>query len=287
MQALPIEFVDILESVPEVNLNENPWGLLPPKWGRRRAGKQNTEAPKGYSLPDALDFLYNMRTFYDCAEGIWADLGAFFYTNRIGFDDFLQELRDRIPKNWHEGLVEYGKFLFFQCKQTGVFVKWYSLSEEQAEEFAIRQDKTMAIKEANVLRSQRDVLIRAASMETAYNKDIMRRIRQAEDLIAEHSKNEEYMDTLQLKGLHQNVVRSELHSVSRRSQMNRVNETLRKKELKRLYGMIDADHKLTEELNKLTTLMIPPPNQPNQPPPAVTNTLKKTTTGSSKSSNKI
>lgn len=254
MQALPVEFVDVFESVPDVNLNENPWDLLPPKWGRRRAGKESSDAPKGYSLADALDFLYNTRIIYNTAEETWADLGAFFYTNRIGLDDFLQELRDRIPKTWHEGLVEYAQHIFFQCKQSGVFIKWYSLTPEQELELAVRTEKTMHMREANILRSRSDALLREANMSQAYNKDLFRRVRKAEDLIAEHSKNEDYIETLKLKGLHQNVVRSEQNSVSRRSQLDRIGETLRKKELHRLYSMIDADKKVTEELKKL----IPP-----------------------------
>ena len=46
-----------------------------------------------------------MSTFYDCAEEIWDELGVFHYTNRLGFGDFLEELKKRIPSSWHDGLV--------------------------------------------------------------------------------------------------------------------------------------------------------------------------------------
>ncbi len=77
--ALPTEFTDVLESVLEVNLHGNPWSLLPPRWGKLWPGTNATVGPQGYSLSEAVDFLYGMRSFYATAEQIWTELGVFHY----------------------------------------------------------------------------------------------------------------------------------------------------------------------------------------------------------------
>lgn len=112
LRALPVEFVDVLESV-QVELTDNPWSDLPPRWGKMWASHHATDGPKGYNLSDAVDFLYGVRAFYDTAEQIWEELGVFHYQQKLGFEDFLSELRKRIPKTWHEGLIEYVKHVYF------------------------------------------------------------------------------------------------------------------------------------------------------------------------------
>ena len=113
LRALPVEFTDILESVAVVELGHNPWSDLPPRWGKLWPDAHTTEGSGGYSLSDAVDFLYGMRTFYDTAEQIWEELGVYHYTHKLCFEDFLQELRRRIPRTWHEGLVDYVKHVYF------------------------------------------------------------------------------------------------------------------------------------------------------------------------------
>ena len=63
-------------------------------------GKHASDAEQGYAVAEAVDFLYGMRAFYDTAEKIWQELGAFHYSNRLTFNDFLHELRTRIPHSW-------------------------------------------------------------------------------------------------------------------------------------------------------------------------------------------
>lgn len=113
LRALPVEFTDVLESV-HVQLHNNPWSDWPPRWGKIWPEKHCTEGSiQGYALADAVDFLYAMRAFYSTAEQIWDELGIFHYTQKLNFEDFVQELRNRIPMSWHEGLVEYVKYVYF------------------------------------------------------------------------------------------------------------------------------------------------------------------------------
>ena len=122
LKALPVEFVRVLESVPDdVDLARNPWSILPNKWGKLWLDKHATDGPGGYNVADAVDFLYGMETFYDAAEEIWAEFGVFHYTNRLGFGDFLEELRRRLASKWHEGLVEHVKTVYFESRSTGIF----------------------------------------------------------------------------------------------------------------------------------------------------------------------
>jgi len=118
LRALPVEFTDVLESV-NVTLNENPWTDLPPRWGKMWPNKRCTDGvSNGYTLSDAIDFLYAVRVFYATAEQIWQELGVFHYTNKLNLEDFIQELRDRLPNSWHEGLVQYVKHIYFEVRYT-------------------------------------------------------------------------------------------------------------------------------------------------------------------------
>jgi hypothetical protein len=117
LRALPVEFTEILECV-SVTLDSNPWTDLPPRWGKLWPGTHATDGAGGYSLSDAVDFLYGMRTFYDTAEQVWEELGVFHYSQKLAFEDFVQEIRLRIPKTWHEGLVDYVKHVYFTVHGT-------------------------------------------------------------------------------------------------------------------------------------------------------------------------
>ena len=70
MKCLPIEFIDVLESVGSVELNYNPWSDLPSKWGKQWSNQYSVDgAPtSGYNIADVCDFLYAMKTFYNTAE---------------------------------------------------------------------------------------------------------------------------------------------------------------------------------------------------------------------------
>lgn len=120
LRAVPVEFVDVLETVPEVLLHQNPWSDFPSKWGKLWPGTCSPESAEGYSVSDALDFLYGVRAIYDTAETIWGELGVFHYSGRLGFEDFLQEFRERIPKTWHEGLIPYAKHIYFTVSNFAV-----------------------------------------------------------------------------------------------------------------------------------------------------------------------
>lgn len=205
LQALPVEFVEVLESVPTVHLQENPWTLLPEKWGRRRNGKHASDAPLGYTLTDAMEFLYSMRVLYDTVEQIWFEYGVFYCTHRLSFEDYLQEIRQRLPATWHEGLVEYAQHLFFASKATGLFVRWYELSEAQQADTDRKILIAEAKHQAQIEQSKADILRRTAKAERAYHQDIFRRMRQAADQLTEHARGEEYMEVLQAKALHDNL----------------------------------------------------------------------------------
>ena len=102
--------------MPQVSLHANPWNELPQKWGKIWAEDRIKDVPYGNSVTEAVDFLYAMKAFYNTAEVIWREQGPLYYTNRLGLNDFIQELRERIPKTWHDGLVDYVKHVYFLVK---------------------------------------------------------------------------------------------------------------------------------------------------------------------------
>lgn len=210
-----MEFVEILESVPVVKLEENPWDYLPEKWGKLHPGKHVTEASLGYSLPDALNFLYSMRLIYDCVETIWAEYGVFYFTNRLSYQDYLQEVRLRLPSTWHEGLIEFAQHLFFKSKETGIFVRWYELTPEQSADATQKKKMAASKHEASVQQARDDDFRRFYKTQQAYKQDIFRRMRQAADHMAEHSRGEEYIETLQAYAL-----QSQLHKTGKKMTRN-------------------------------------------------------------------
>ena len=142
LKALPVEFVRVL-SVPDVD-SLNPWSiLLPNKWGKLWLDKHARQTePEVIMWPMLLTFCTVYGDLFDAAEEIWAEFGVFHYTNRLGFGDFLEELRRRLASKWHEGLVEHVKTVYFESRSTGIFPRWYSLEgyeDIQRENELIRQ----------------------------------------------------------------------------------------------------------------------------------------------------
>lgn len=253
LQAVPVDFVEILESVPSVNLIDNPWGLLPEKWGRRRHGKESSDAPLGYSLTDALDFLYAMRSFYHAAEAVWDEFGVFYYTGRLGFNDFLQMLREKIPSTWHEGLVDYAKHVFFTSKQSGLFVRWYSLTDEEQMTVQQKANQAVVLKEQNIAKSHQDEERRQKITTALYDQNLQRRMRQAYDQIAEHHRGEEYIESLQSAAVHEGLRQAEKKVLSRQIKREKIIEEQRKLELNRMFEILKEDAPV-RELEKQTVL---------------------------------
>lgn len=113
LRALPVEFVEVLESVPQVLLSQNPWNYFPVRWGKFWPEKQVRDGETGYNVAEAVAFLYGMKSFYDVAEAIWSEVGVFHYTNRLGLKDFIEEIRKRIPHSFEEGSQEYIEHIYF------------------------------------------------------------------------------------------------------------------------------------------------------------------------------
>jgi hypothetical protein len=116
LQALPIEFTDVLEAV-SVSLDENPWSLLPKRWGRRYGDKHCPDADQGIRTQDALHFLYCMRTIYDVAAAVWRKAAAFYMTGRLGCEDFVSEVQERVGQEvWRDEFVQHAELLYFSVR---------------------------------------------------------------------------------------------------------------------------------------------------------------------------
>jgi hypothetical protein len=117
LRAIPIEFANILETVPQVGLWANPWGDLPQKWGKVWSQDRVKDCPYGNSVAEAVDFLYGMKIFYNTAEIVWQETGALHYVCKLSMHDFIQELRERLLKSWHEGLLKHAEFVYMKVRQ--------------------------------------------------------------------------------------------------------------------------------------------------------------------------
>ena len=248
LRALPIEFVEIFESVPEVLLDGNPWSDYPPRWGRIWPGQKKTEAPMGYNVGEAVDFLYSMKPFYDVAEAVWAEYGALHYTNRLNFNDFVQEIRSRIPNTWNEGYIESAKFIYFSCLEAGVFPRWYELSAPIVRENKLRISHDIKRRELNVQRTRKASEDRKTRMDKAYDIDISRKVRRAEELSNEHSLNEKLLTNAEMLALHNVCEQREKAAQKRILRREKRIKDASSNELKRLKEIVKADQDSMNEL---------------------------------------
>jgi Leucine-rich repeat (LRR) protein len=243
LKALPVEFVRVLESVPNVELAVNPWNALPEKWGKLWLDKKATDAPQGYIVADAVDFLYGMQTFYDAAESIWVEHGVFHYTNRLGFGDFLEELRRRIPSTWHEGLVDHVKQIYFQSRSSGIFPRWYSLEghEEVKEENELIREFDKKRREDNVLKAREGALAKDERMAKAYDMAPIIRAKALGAVMDEHNINSAVISNMASTALQHCLSEREVKALKRVER--REQKMLRKEafEMERLKEILQAD----------------------------------------------
>jgi len=243
LKALPVEFCQVLESVEEVTLGGNPWSDLPSKWGKLWDDKKTTDGPGGYSVADAVDFLYGMSSFYDCAEDIWKEHGVFHYTNRLGFGDFLDELRKRIPHAWHEGLVEHVKTLYFPSRATGIFPRWYSLEGHDSiqEERATMKAIDTARRERNVELAREGALAKDERMRKAYDVAPLVRAQRQGAMSNEHSLNLQVIANMEAAALNHCSVEREV--IAEKRVKRREAKMLKKEahEMERLKEILDTN----------------------------------------------
>ena len=118
LRAIPTEFTDILESVPNVDITENPWSDWPKKWGKLFEKKSCSDSVLGYSVPDVLHFLYSVQLFYYDAEKLWNIRGAFYYKQKLNLNDYCEDLRRMMPpEKYAEISMEHVKIMFFIVSQ--------------------------------------------------------------------------------------------------------------------------------------------------------------------------
>ncbi len=110
MKALPIEFIDVLEYIEQVNLTENPWDGLPLAWLRLWSADETESIAQRYDTAKVLEYLYSIRSVYS--------IGLFIFTSRkeIGLKEFICLVQQEFTfKNqlWRENLVPYLEQLYF------------------------------------------------------------------------------------------------------------------------------------------------------------------------------
>ena len=186
LRALPLEFAEILESVEKVELHSNPWTDLPNKWGRVWTGKNSVDGPYGYSLADAIDYLYGIRVFFDTAEVMWNAQGPMYHAGKLGFNDFVQELKARIPYSWNESYMDCVKHVFFSAREAGVFPQWHEIDESTAREIQKLRSDNAIEREAMLTRVKREEANLNAIRVAAYDTDRANRMQFGGDASNQH-----------------------------------------------------------------------------------------------------
>ena len=193
-------------------------------------------------MAEAVDFLYGMKDIYDCAEQIWSEYGTLHYTNRRSYNQFLQELRTRIPHTWYEGLAERAKFLYFTAKENGNFPRWYTTSRRRVEEEQNRILFTEKVRGRNVERAKSEMLRKEREMARVYDaRDIRRRAVKREEMLIEHSVNEEVAHSMSLIALYHSAEQREEDAAVRLKNRNKKLAKQDRMEIKRLQEIIRMD----------------------------------------------
>lgn len=207
--ALPLEFIPIIEKVPNLNIGCNPWTLFPPQWGKLHCNKHCSEgAENGYELPDVLDFLYHMQIFYYLAEEHWKTHGSLYYTKRATFEDFLFTLKSKI--HWADGLLEYVKYIFFKSCEYGVYPKWYLLDTVEIVENSVMQQEDKVRRQDNLVRTNDEFAKRMHRVHIAYDVDLARRGKRSEEIAAEHRVNEAIVQSSVIESLRVNIAENDV-----------------------------------------------------------------------------
>lgn len=162
MRALPVEFITLLESVPSVSIRNNPWTDLPPKWGRsypvtaaeHSAPAEQYSSLSGYSASDVLALLYCARKVYPLAEQLFHELGAMYYSQRLGLQHFISELQVRLARSWEQGCEEIAKHIFFKSRSNGCFLTWCETDHFQRQEQQEKRDMDGLHREKMLSRSK-------------------------------------------------------------------------------------------------------------------------------------
>lgn len=123
-----------------------------------------------------------------------------------------------------------------------MFTRWYELDEETNRETQIRVQRDIQHRQANVEKSREDEQLKVLQASDKYRPaDLRRRIRQINELSAEHQKNEEVLDYMSMKNL-QLVMQKKKEEVDRRvARREKKFERLRRDEQERLREILDAD----------------------------------------------
>lgn len=210
LKALPVQFCEIFESVPTVLLNANPWSDFPPIWNKIWSLTSADDHPNGYSVSDAVNLLYGMRIFYDTADDIWREHGAFHYANRLDLRDFLLELQTRLPHSWHSGLEDYAKYLYFKAKEFGVFPIWYCTTESMDGNIKERMRLDAMKRAQNVVLVKEEEVRRQAKKLAIYSNNVVRRAERSDEVHLELRLNEEIKRNIALGKLYSQVKTAEV-----------------------------------------------------------------------------
>ena len=215
--------------------------------GKLWPSKHSTDGRTGYEVAEAVDFLYGMRTIYDTAERIWVELGAFYYANRLNFDDFVGELRRRIPHTWEDALTDRAKFLYFASKEKGNFPRWYALAEDVKIEIQKRSQYDDRRRDGNVRQSRKDVIDRKQREIKAYDTDLLRRVQRKDELIKELVVNDEVKAKMEMLAL-QHCAHERDVLADRRHEQREIDFAERdKEEMQRLVEIVEADKHARDE----------------------------------------
>ena len=248
LRSLPLEFSDLLETIPEVRLEDNPWTDYPNQWGLMFMGKRTADSKTGYDVPKVLEFLYAMKLFYNEAEVIWSKRGTFYYTQRLNFKDFIEDLRQSMDLVKYKQLsIEHVKVLFFLAREKGLFPKWYALDDRTVHDNMVREKEDAIRRESNMKRSLQDDLERIESMHQAYDVDVKRKANRAKELMDEYLINEAIMTQTSSIMLKELLIRREHDSDKRKLQVDL--ETFHKEmnEIRRLEGILEDELKIRKK----------------------------------------
>lgn len=123
-----------------------------------------------------------------------------------------------------------------------MFTRWYELDDETNRETQIRLQRDVQHRQANVEKSREDEQLKVLQADDKYRPaDLRRRIRQINELSAEHQKNEEVLDYMAMRSLQRAMEKKQQDVDKRVARREKKFEKFRVDELERLKEILGAD----------------------------------------------
>lgn len=168
LRALPLDVVNLCETVDELHLDRNPFGDLPPRWAKfiGKSAHERSLWPSGYDDAMAIAWVKDHAAFYDAAVAEWDATGPLHVSGRSNLAAYEVAVQKRCGPSWMPHLLPLVRAYYFKTRRTGNCPKFNRLADAEVESRARTKRRADAIRDVR----HGDALEAAAEYEDILNE---------------------------------------------------------------------------------------------------------------------